>query len=419
MKRLFSLALLLFTLLQSCKQDELAVTPDKRVSPAAVDIKSAVKQMNFLEDGLGVKAILLKPVDNDINTNLTTLFYADAKGRIAPIIENFEVKDVRVTTNGIYVLTNYGSTAFFVKYDHSWVELKDIGVGTHERNPDGTITNVFVGEDDNGNIVFRNNAILNTQTLKMDLSRTPNLGTVESISGNLGFNIEYYRSGGLIDLEVVNHYEPYQRHAKFFNVLQGTKLNGRFNIASFKGTNFALIPNWDQLDSDKAMLIDMETGNTTYSNSTVSYRNDMLRLDDGSVIGFYNPFNESTSFALTKLSAKKDNNGKLMPDRVLKSSDYVTPYFNSYTNKNTYLFGSDKYFIVREADKVQVFDASLNNIRNILNGISNMTLSLEDNLVYYSGVGLDNKPVSGVYNLDTNLDIVLDTNNKFTNIQPL
>ena len=418
MKKSLSLILLSFVLLQSCSPDETELSIPKPITKADIDIQNVVDKMQYGE-AFDIKALLLKPGDDDPNTNLTTLFYANSKGNIQPIIENFEVKDVRVTTNGIFVLTNYGSTPFFVKYDHSWVELIDIGVGTHDINADGAIKNVFVGEDDNENIVFRNGTVLNTQTLQLNRSRSSSIGTIESISGNLWFRIEYYRSGGIIDLDVFNYYSPNAGYTTNFWGDQGNRFNGRFNIASFKGTNFALIPNWDNLGSNKTMLIDMETGNKTYSDSTVSYRNDMLRLDDGSVVGLHNTDSLSTSFKLIKLSAKKNNQGKLMPDRVLRSSTEVTPSLNGYTNKNTYLFGSDKYYIVKEADQVQVFDTSLMHKGDVLKGLSDMTLSLVDNLVYYSGIGLDNKPVSGVYNLDTNQNTVLDTNNNFINIQPL
>ena len=415
MKKVLSQIFLAVIILQSCSPDEPELAATKPISKAEVDIASAVKQMNFLEDAFGVKALLLKPVDNDPNTNITTLFYADAKGNIKPVIENFEVKDVRVTTNGIYVLTNYGSTAFFVKYDRSWVELKDIGVGTHENNTDGVINNIFVGEDDHGNIAFRNGAILNTQTLQ--LKKDLETGTVESISGNLWFTITYYRSGGIIDVEVFDYYNPFPTYSIDMWVQQGTRLHGRFNMASFKGTNLAMVPNWHDLNTDKTMFIDMETGTQMLSDSTVSFRNDLLRLDDGSVVGFNQTDPFSTTYKLIKLSAKKNKNGEIMPDQVLKSAVNVIPYSNRYTNKNTYLFGSDQYYIVKEADKVQVFDTSLTHKGEILKGLSNLALSLVDNLVQYSAIGLDNKPVSGIYNLDTNQNTVLDQEHVFTHIQ--
>ena len=105
MKRLLSFFLLSFTIFQSCTPDESEVAPVQLVTSGSINIENVIRKMNgfILEDA---SAILLKAVDADPSTHKTTLYYADSKGKITPVVENFEVRKIEVTTNGIYVLTN-------------------------------------------------------------------------------------------------------------------------------------------------------------------------------------------------------------------------------------------------------------------------------------------------------------------------
>lgn len=158
MKKLFSLCLLSFSMLQSCKQEELDVAP-KQISSAAapsIDIQSVVKRMLgfVLKDA---NAFLLKPVDNDPNTHLTTLYKVKPDRTVAPVIEGFEIKQVEFTAGGIYVLTNYKQDgdpiAFFLRWDDNWVQLKNVGN--------------YVGVLDFGEILFSDNSVFSPLTLKV------------------------------------------------------------------------------------------------------------------------------------------------------------------------------------------------------------------------------------------------------------
>jgi len=403
MKKLFTIALGAFTMLQGCTVNEAEVAPANiLLHPAGVSIESAVKSMKgfILEN---YKAILLKPVDNDPNTNLTTFYIANAKGGIMPVIENFEVKDVRVTRNGIYVLTNYldnhDPIAFFVKYDNTWVQLKEV--------------DTFIGEDDNGNIVFQNQAILNTQNLQVDRSLVSEFTFVESVSGNLsirtsnggrpGFSSSYFLN------HVTNYGGPVHTESTF----------GRLHLASFKGTDFVLLPATSIYSEPTTEFVNMKSSKRTIE-SAISLdflTADILRLDNGSIVGLQRPSPMEPKLKLTQLSVKENNNGEVIIDRMVSSSVEVTPDITKLYKRSN-LFGSDKYYIFAEADKVKVFDKSLTFKGDVLNGLSNATFALVDALVYYSGTK-DGQPVSGVYNLDSNQNTVLDKENMFTTIQPL
>ena len=390
MKKLHTLALVLVAMVQGCTVDKAEVAPNTPGILADVSIESAVKSIKgfVLED---YKALLLKPVDDNPETNLTTLFIADAKGKIWPVIENFEVKDVRVTTNGIYVLTNYAGIAFFVKYDNSWVELKDV--------------DIFVGEDDNNNIVFRSGAILNTQTLQVDRSYVKENNYVLAVSGNVDI-VEFFGIS-----TVRNHVIHTEYTVSPISVFPG--------VASFKGTDFALIPPLGRLFSEYA-FIDMKTGKKTDAKVVAGFwlGSDIIRLDDGSIVGMETTYSSSEMLGLVQLSVKQNNNGEIIADRIVRSSVSVPRDFFSSDLKG-YLFGSNKYYILKEAEKVKVFDKSLVHKGDILNGLSNASLSLVDSIVYYSGEDMTGKIISGIFNLDTKQDFILDTTNLFTNIQPL
>jgi len=173
MKKLLSLCLLSFTILQSCTQDELDVAPALKAditTPAGISLSSVAKQMSENFALAGVRTILLKPVDSDPNTHLTTVYYVDQKGGFGTLLENFEVRQVEVTKSGIYVVTNYTEggqpIAFFAKYDNSWTQVK--GVGNY--------VGAF-GDD----IIFSDGSILVSKTLKVMKSPTKVITSSENL----------------------------------------------------------------------------------------------------------------------------------------------------------------------------------------------------------------------------------------------
>ena len=401
MKKLLTSSLLFISILiQSCTPDELDVAPKQVITPAGVDIESAVeemKQFNFAD----FKAILLKEVDNDPTTHLTTLYYADAKGRIAPIIENFEVQDAQVTTNGIYVLTNYKANdtyiAFFVKPNFEWVQLKDV-----------YYPNDFKGEGDNGNLVFHNGAILNTTTLQVDRSLVKEDRYIDYISGNFIIltHHEAGRSLGIKSRNIVDlaTHKKYPIHTQPYLTF--------FNIVSFKGTNLVMHPDVFQLVNNQ--IIDFKTGNIADLDFTMIIYPETLRLDDSSIVGFKPDYNNNV-LNLVQLAVKKDNNQNIIPFIIQSSSVSIKP---DNLDKGL-LFGSDKYYVVKEAEKVKVYDKSLTFKGDVLKGLTKAVITLVNSSVYYSGLSADGLPVTGVYDIDTNQNIILDTSNRFNNIQPL
>jgi len=363
MKKLLTLALLSFTLLQSCTVDEAEVAPDKLVTPAGVNIENAVKSMKgfVLED---YKAILLKPVDNDPKTNLTTLFLADAKGKIWPLLENFEVKDVRVTTNGIYVLTNYSGIAFFVKYDNSWVELKNVGD--------------YIIEEENGNILFSNGATLNTKSLTVERSSLTT--SIVAKSGNL---ILLAKSNG--DRRIVNTV------TKVGMDIFGCTSPSTF-LESFHNDEIAVVDDCGATFN----IFDLKNGSTEWVHYSVVYEPaKTVRTKDGLIV------------------VSKEWVAKSSPDYT-PAEARITNLTFKYTNSGQVTYGFS--FAPYEgkplpAPYVLTEDLSFLNLSHI------NSYKLAESLVYYSGTR-NGQPVTGVYNKDTKQDMVV-AKDTFSNIQLL
>jgi len=393
MKKLFtSVAFCAFVLFQSCTKEEL--TPQEPIATMPVNIANVVAAMkeNFVLSG--AKAILTTPADNDPSTNLTTLYMADAQGRIAPIIDNFEVKDVRVTTNGIYVLTNYGTTAFFVKFDNSWLELKEVGT--------------YKGENDNGDLVFSNLAILNTKTLTVDRSQVlPATSYVHVNSGNLSLIVN--ANGN----RLVNHVTR-----KGYDLPDCISKNE--NMASYNNNKMAIIGDCSAGEGTKRYF-DMETGAYTTSNQ-LQLNHENLRLANGDLVALQLPYAYKyggIEYTLTYLTAAgqvtaKSDIGLYLDDASVPSSRF------KIGEPNKVLYSSDKYYLVKETDRVTLLDkTTLNKKGEVLVGFFEKMITVDGSLLYYSGSDDYGHTVSGVINLDTKQDVVLDTTNQFSNIQPL
>ncbi|PIQ20676.1 MAG: hypothetical protein COW65_13685, partial [Cytophagales bacterium CG18_big_fil_WC_8_21_14_2_50_42_9] len=73
-----------------------------------------------------------------------------------------------------------------------------------------------------------------------------------------------------------------------------------------------------------------------------------------------------------------------------------------------------------ETDRVTLLDkTTLNKKGEVLVGFFEKMIAVDGSLLYYSGSDDYGHTVSGVINLDTKEDVVLDTTNQFSNIQPL
>jgi len=366
MKKLLSLTLLSFslTLFQSCSPDDSDAAPEKVIAtPTGINIESAAKAISENISLSGAKAFLLKPVDNDPNTNLTTLFYADEKGIIRPIVENFEVKQIEITNNGIYVLTNYSGIAFFVKYDLSWVEIKDVGdyAGVME-----------------GNIVFTDGSVLNTVSLKVDKK------AISLIS----------ISDGIMLVKSKDKY-------KVVNTSTGVGHEVNYNSDLVKKDLISINDNKNAflITSEIGLLIDMKTGILT-----------QLAYED-----LYKPqavVRNAAGNGIIAISSLYQSN----PDKPQEDGLYLSYLTFDYNSGFLKLIASHEKF---QGGSLEVPTPLPNQYEEALMTFlkSINTYTVAGSLVYYSGTAYDGLPLSGVYHMSTQENTVVNRES-YSSISP-
>ena len=360
MKKLLSLILLSFTLLQSCTQDELNVAPKDVVTPAGVNLENAAKQISEKFVLSGAKAILLKPVDTDPKTHLTTLFYANAKGGISPIIENFEVKQVEVTNSGIYVLTNYSNIAFFVKYDNSWTQLEGVGD--------------FVGLM-NGDVLFSDGSVLRTPSLKVEKtdmsvkSTSENLILVKSGDKYSVFNIETGEGQPV----------PFDNSRAYYQIV--SLLNDNVVVLVKAGVIRTMSMKTGNLSS---VSIDPTLSNPRYAVRVSN--NDIIIYGEGELYSDEDGLEHFRIYVRADLNA----NGEVeaYPTGSPEEWDGVTTeeeFNNSYT--------ADRLIWSKVLDVVTAYEVDGN-------------YDVESNVIYYSGIK-GGQPATGFYDPTTNTNVVV------------
>ena len=376
MKKLFTLVALSFILLQSCTQDELEVAPQQVTIPTDINIASAAKAISESFVLSGAKAILLKPVDADPNTHLTTLFYADAQGKISPLLESFEVKQVEVTSSGIYVLTNYTQAgepiAFFVRYDNSWVQLK--GVGDFQ----------FI--IDNGDVVFTTGSgqqVLNTRTLKLEQG-------LENAWGHIG-NI-FLRG--------------FSSKFTFSNIT-----NGESQVVNLP--EHAMVTNFIPLQYDAMVLIDIQLPNQTNADHR------LLNMKTGEIADV-----NLTHEDMYRLS------GSAVPNAAGDGIIYLSQG-TRYWEYSALWSGLHYTEVVYKGTKVEEVKhdkfygtslpmptpAHLVALNALL--VSGYHYKVVENLVYYTGVAKTGKPATGVYDMISKENIIVDDKETYSSVNPL
>jgi len=378
MKNFLTIAFLCsVALFQNCTSpDEQDVAPAPNLStPAGTDLTQAVKKMEeFIMSGS--HAILLKPVDSDPNTHLTTLYYANPKGGIVPILENFEVKQVETTTQGIYVLTNYSGIAFFVKKDHTWTELKNVGS--------------FHGEDEKGNVIFSDGAVLKISNLEVDRSHLlPKDYQILLKSDNLLLVKDGTGTRKLVHLGTGKE-RDYKAICELSNSIYFVSLNNN-TMALFSDCN-----------GTSYYIMDMKSGVSTWVHSAIIYNPITIgrnRAGTGIIsVGQYWKPEYNPGEVPTKLYTQVDfryregESGAIDPYQIYQIRNY----------EGNPCVINDRYSLCNAA---------------VLNLSTISTYTVEGDNVYYSGTR-NGKNVSGLYNLKTKLDLVV-SDELFTSIQPL
>lgn len=398
MKNLLSLVLVLFIFLQSCNQNELDGLTPKQISSTPIGIENAAKQISEKFALSGAKAILLKPVDNDPNTQLTTLFYADDNGKILPIIENFEIKRVEVISSGVYVLTNYTDggkpIAFFVDYNLNWVQLN--GVGN------------YISTINGGDVLFDIGSILHTKSLTMKSgvkwveSATPSENLILLSNQQDKFKVVNTATGEEQDLQMDGVYY----FADDANIVGDKYIS---SIISINHDSMAVL----EIGTNRPIalgakidfkLLNMKTGEIT--NANLPHKD--MDIKPGSVVR--NSAGDGVVYTSQLITSKGTFKDIYYTEVVFKGTvvEEVKHHESSYGLIDTtpaYIVALQKLLDIVESDGSTIIDKTKTAYRVI------------DDLLYYSGKK-GGQTVSGIFNLTNNQNTVVTTE-FFSSIQPL
>ena len=368
MKKLLFLCLLSFTMLQSCTQDELDVAP-KQVSTPEVNIQGAVDDMQEFDFSM-FKALLLKPVDNDPNTNLTTVFIADIQGNITPVIENFEVRRIEAAMNGLYIETNYmengSAIAFFVKPDYTWMQVENAGE--------------YIAEDGDGDLLFENGTLKTSGELKMESG----MNTIASYSGQL---MLVYKADG--NRRIVNYVTGVGHD------VYGGCDNSTF-LASMSNNTIALVSDC----GSQYEAVSMKTGESVWVEYAAIFEpTTLVVLENG-------------LFAINKEWVPQSS-----PDYTPDDERVSWVTFNLDAAGNISMNVSHEDYTGQTTPEAYVAPVVDTDLMKMLNVSHLTTYKMTGNHIYYSGTR-NGQPVSGVYDTVAQQDIFV-VNDSFTTIIPL
>lgn len=371
MKKTFTAVILFISLLiiQSCSKDE---------DPAAD------KKPNIDFNLTGAKAIIIKDPSGVIggriaNSEETNLFKVDEKGSISPVIDSVKISFVRTFSEGLFVITS-DSRKFYVKLDNSYKEIKD-NIGDYK------------GVNENGDLIFSDVSVLRANTLTVDkIQTTLKLPRVQSISGNLA---------------IITDNSTFQ----IFN----TVTNIRYNVQGCNG------PRMEAFNNDKALindcqdkaLINMNSGERVKADIN-SWNNETLRVNDG-IIVLTQGISNIGSFSNSGLG-HIDINGKLtvLTDNIFQPG--ASTCMNC-GNPNEVLYGTGDFIVVRELNKVSVYNRSKHTVTSILDNLNVTGISVQESLLYYLAEDNLGNPITGIYNLETKENKTIDSENLYAEIQ--
>jgi len=346
----------------SCTPQDSEVDPGpKKLSAAPVNIQHLVENLESVL--AGTHALLLKPVDDDTATNLTTVYQLSVAGEISAVVDSFEVKQIETTPQGVYVLTNYDNTTFFVKFDNTWIELKDVGT--------------FIGAASNGDVLFSDGSVLRVSNLSVDRSNMVIPGSVVATSGTLMLISDANGNKSVVDpvARVRNEVSPCS-----------------YDIISINDNHMSVT----LCDRDYTVT-DMKTGN-------------IAGIEPGAL---YNPRECIPNLAGDGIIAVSELwqpkwDGVSEPGALVQSYvsfGYSTEYENMPIVTNVY---QSEYNGEPLSDEPNGLDV----LRNMLGKLD--AYAVEGLFIYYSGTNKSGEPVTGIYNWNNGNNTLLSKDNFIT-----
>ncbi|WP_155893565.1 hypothetical protein [Cystobacter fuscus] len=312
----------------------------------------------------------------------SNLFKIEANGDVTPVLEGSEVVSVNAISWGMIVTTRATGTddlrTFYVKPDNTSGELPaDIGR--------------FIGENDNGDVVFVTSTVLRKSTLTLEpIQTTLTRPLVDTMSGNF---------------VIISDRSIHQ----ILNTVDGV----RYNVMSCNGPHVMALDATHAVidDCQPKTVIDMATGERT-EGDVLALNHEGVRSENGAVVLAQGLGSDFNLFYLGEV----DVHGGLT---LVNEYGFQPGSPCMSCSSNSVLHKTGDYFIVRELSKVTVVKRGEPNPVFILSGYNVTSISTSENRVYYLAEDSTGHPITGVYDLVTQENKVLQDSGRFTEIHAM
>jgi hypothetical protein len=199
-----------------------------------------------------------------------------------------------------------------------------------------------------------------------------------------------------------------------FQILDTTS-SKRYNIASCNGPRVAALDSTKALinDCETNGLMDLNTGSRTAVGAGIAgFNHEFITTENGAIFLSQScPSNAQMAFRLCRVRA----NGAV--ESI--ASDGFSPGASSCMNcgaKNTVLFGTGKYLVVRELTQLSYVQIGIDEKKVLLPGVNVTGVGVRGDELYYFGENSKGEPVVGKYNLSTQKDEPLPLTSKLSDL---
>lgn len=359
-KSLILLSIIFFNILISCDDAE------------------ELKEMKF--NVVGAKAILYSQEQNPsgrVATSVSNVFKIDDQGNVTSILDDVEITFIKTLSDGLFIVTNE-CRKFYVRLDNTFTEISE-NIGDYK------------GENLNGDLIFSDASILRKSTLQVEkIQTTLTSPRVQSLSQNFA---------------IISDNSIYQ----IFNTVSGI----RYNIAGCNGPRMIALNQSVALvdDCQNQIVFNMTNGNRSDGDIS-AWNHEAVTTSSGVVLLSQTLDGNSSGYQLGEINTS----GNLS----LLSTYEFAPGSGSCMNcgtPNTVLFNTGEFFVVRELNKVTVLKRGEQTPKSILDGYNVTSISLSNNQVYYLAENNLGSPITGIYNLLTDTNEIIESSLQFDNVQ--
>ncbi len=308
---------------------------------------------------------------NSQNSNCRLLKINNAD-ELVPVCDESTISNFEVFKGGVFVSTVKGNYLVFP-------EGEPVGVEGY-----------FLGVNEQGDVILSNASIYRASSK-----------SIEKIQTN--FSDPYFAraSGNFVMLE------SWSMGERGIQVLDTISL-ARYNIANCNGSRVAALSKHKLLVDDCGpILMDIRDGSRTEI-AGMTFGPEFLSTSDGAVFLGWCPGGWGENWLCHVDSTGENVTNILTTD--------LNPNFG-YDYKNTALFGTGDYFVVKELNKITAVRVGVDSPIEILSGVNVISISVKGSSVYYVAEDYFGKKITGVYDLSKETDFIFDINEEVEKIE--